>query len=189
MSLLEEIRSYHPANEQEERDRALMLQYMAHATDYLKRENPIAHFTASLWTVNRQRTKTLMAYHNIYQSWAWIGGHADGVEDLRSVALRELREETGVTSGRLVSEDIFSLEIMTVDGHEKHGSYVSSHLHMNVTYLAEANEAEALTVNRAENQAVQWWPLEDALKAATEPWVVNRIYRKLAERCADFPAG
>ena len=24
------------------------------------------------------RTKVLMCYHNIYDSWSWLGGHADG---------------------------------------------------------------------------------------------------------------
>lgn len=89
--------------------------------NYLERENKIAHFTTSIWTVNKERTKTLMVYHNIYDSWSWIGGHADGVEDLRSVALRELQEETGVRNAFLVSTGIFSLEILTVDGHEKKG--------------------------------------------------------------------
>ena len=42
-------------------------------------------------------------------------------------------EETGVTEIRAISEDIFSLEILTVDGHEKRGVYVPSHLHLNVS--------------------------------------------------------
>ena len=147
------------------------------------RENLIAHFTVSLWTVNQARTKTLMVYHNIYQSWSWIGGHADGIEDLCSVAMRELQEETGVSNASLVSRDIFSLEILTVDGHIKKGVYVPSHLHLNVTYLAEADENEKLVVNEEENQAVKWWTFEEALKASTEPWFVENVYKKLIERC------
>lgn len=183
MGLFEAIRDYQPVNGQEAQDKEVMLRYLACNDDCLVRDNKIAHFTASIWTVNRERTKTLMVYHNIYKSWSWIGGHADGVEDLPAVALRELQEETGVRSGSLVSRSIFSLEILNVEGHEKKGHYVPSHLHLNVTYLAEADEKEALTVNEAENQAVRWWSLEDALKVPNEPWFVERIYPKLIDKC------
>ena len=183
MGLFEDIKNYKPVNEQEAHDREVMLRYIQCSDDYLERKNEIAHFTTSIWTVNSQRTKTLMVYHNIYDSWSWIGGHADGEEDLASVALRELREETGVRHARLVSPKIFSLEILTVDGHIKKGSYVSSHLHLNVTYLAEADESEPLTANPAENQAVKWWSFEDALKVPNEPWFVKNIYSKLIEKC------
>ena len=155
---------------------------MAHHTDYLSRENHTAHFTASIWTVNPARTKTLMVYHKIYDSWSWIGGHADGAEDLRAVALRELQEETGVRHAILVRPDIFSLEILTVDGHLKKGNYISSHLHLNITFLAEADENETLVVNENENQAVQWWSFEEALQVSTEPWFVTWIYQKLIDK-------
>lgn len=178
MSLYDDIKRYNPVNEQEERDKEIMLKYIENNPDYLDRTNMIGHFTTSIWTVNKDRTKTLMAYHNIYDSWAWIGGHADGIEDLAAVALRELEEETGVKNAKLVSNDIYSLEILTVDGHVKRGKYVPSHLHLNVTYLAEADENEALKVNEEENQAVKWWTLEDALKVSKEPWMVENIYKK-----------
>ena len=142
MSLFEEIERYQPVNEQEAQDKEVMLRYMAQNRDCFERENRIAHMTASIWTVNRERTKTLMVYHNIYRSWSWIGGHADGEEDLAAVAMRELWEETGVRGASLVSRDIFSLEVLTVEGHEKRGEYVPSHLHLNVTYLAEADDRE-----------------------------------------------
>ena len=183
MGLYEDIKNYSPINEQEERDKAVMLQYMQENSNYLDRANQIAHFSASVWTINKEHTKTLMVYHNIYNSWSWIGGHADGVEDLRSVAMRELQEETGVKSGALISEDIFSLETLIVEGHEKRGIYVPSHLHLNVTYLAEADEKEELMIQEEENSAVKWWTFEEALKVPNEPWMVERIYKKLIEQC------
>ena len=183
MSLFQEIENYEPLNEQEARDKEVMLKYILNNENCLMRENLIAHFTVSLWTVNQARTKTLMVYHNIYQSWSWIGGHADGIEDLCSVAMRELQEETGVSNASLVSSDIFSLEILTVDGHIKKGAYVPSHLHLNVTYLAEADENEKLVVNEEENQAVKWWTFDEALEVSTEPWFVENVYKKLIERC------
>ena len=180
--LLQQIEKYTPYNEQEEADKTMMLQYMREHPDCLYRENLVGHFTTSIWTVNKERTKTLMVYHNIYQSWSWVGGHADGEADLCAVALRELQEETGVGNAVLVNDDIFSLEILTVNGHIKKGKYVPCHLHFNITYLAEADEAEALTVRAEENQAVKWWSFEDAVKVSTEPWMVERIYRKLIEK-------
>ena len=75
------------------------------------------------------------------------------------VALRELEEETGVAGARLVPcgpGGIFSLEVLTVDGHEKRGRYVGSHLHLNVTYLAVASPEEPLRVKPDENSGVRW---------------------------------
>ena len=182
MNLYEQIQNYNPVNEQEIRDKEQMLRFMDQNSNYLVRENQIAHFTASIWTVNKERTKTLMVYHNIYDSWSWIGGHADGEEDLCAVAMRELQEETGVEHAKLVSDEILSLETLTVDGHMKRGKYVPSHLHCNLTFLAEADEREVLIVNADENQAVKWWTFEEALQVSNEPWMVEHVYKKLIEK-------
>lgn len=179
MNLQHQLEQYHPYNEQEQRDRAVMLQLLATQPDIFTRENQVAHMTASSWLLNRSHDKVLMIYHNIYHSWSWTGGHADGETDLLAVAKREAMEETGVTDIRAVTEDIFSIEILTVDGHEKKGVYVPSHLHLNVTYLLEADEEEVLRVKPDENSGVRWFSLEVALDACTEPWMIERIYRKL----------
>ena len=182
MSIRDDIARYAPFNEQEERDKAVILDFMDRHGDAFLRSNLTAHMTASAWVVNAARDRVLMVYHKIYDSWSWTGGHADGEEDLLSVAIREVREETGVQSVRPVSEEIYSLEILTVDGHEKRGKYVPSHLHLNVTYLLEADEHEALRICEAENSGVRWFTLDGALEASTEPWFVARIYKKLNEK-------
>lgn len=73
-NLLRQIREYRPYNEQEERDRAILLKWMESGCDILTRENETAHLTASAWVVSPDRKQVLMAYHNIYHSWAWLGG-------------------------------------------------------------------------------------------------------------------
>ena len=81
-----------------------------------------------------------------------------------------------------VKEDIYSLEILTVDGHEKRGVYVPSHLHLNVTYLLEADEQAVLRVKPDENSGVKWFSLEKALEACSEPWMIERVYKKLNQK-------
>ena len=182
MEIYEQIKAYRPWNEQERQDQVLILDFLRKNSDAFYRTNLLAHMTASAWVVNPQRSKVLMVYHRLYDSWSWAGGHADGEEDLLAVALREVREETGVQRLRPVTEEIYSLEVLTVDGHEKHGRYVPSHLHLNVTYLLEAEEDQPLRVCAAENSGVALFSLADALSASTEPLFVERIYKKLNEK-------
>lgn len=180
--LIAQIEEYKPFNEQEEHDKELILSCLKEQPDIFTRENAVAHMTASAWIVNKDRTRVLMAYHNIYNSWSWLGGHADGETDLLKVALKEAAEESGVKNVRPVTDSIYSLEVLTVDGHVKRGSYVSSHLHLNVTYLLEADETDSLTVNEAENSDVSWFGLKEAVEASTEVWFQEHIYNKLNEK-------
>lgn len=182
MNLKEQIENYKPYNEQEEKDKETMLKYINTFDDVLTRNNEFGHFTASSWAVNKQRTKVLMIYHNIYKSWAWTGGHADGEENLLNVAIRELKEETGVKNVKVLNNNIFSLEIICVDGHVKREKYVSSHVHLNVTYLLEVDEEETLKIKEDENSGVKWVNIEDVEKVTDEKWVRENIYRKENEK-------
>lgn len=184
--LKEKIENYKPYNEQEKQDKKVMLDYINNFDNILTRENEFGHFTASSWVVNNQRTKVLMIYHNIYNSWTWTGGHADGEHDLLGTAVRELKEETGVTNVKVLKPDIFSLENICVNGHVKRGKYVSSHVHLNLTYLLEVDEKETLQIKEDENSGVRWIPIEDIDKYSTEPWMVEKVYKKLKEKLKDF---
>lgn len=180
--LRRQIERYVPYNEQEEVDRRIMLQYIDTFDNVLTRDNELGHFTASAWVVNKEKTKILMIYHNIYQSWAWTGGHADGEEDLLGVAIRELKEETGVKKVKILKKDIYSLENVCVNGHIKKGKYVGSHMHLNLTYLLEVEEDEVLKIKQDENSGVKWVPVEDVLKESNEKWISQNIYQKLNEK-------
>ena len=180
--LINQIEDYKQFNEQEKMDKLLLLNWIRNNDNAFSRENTVAHMTASAWVVNKDRSKVLMVYHNIYNSWSWLGGHADGETDLLSVALREVKEEAGITNVKPVSEEIFSLESLTVDGHVKKGNYISSHLHLNVTYLLEADSDEAVSIKADENSGVVWFSPEKALEKSTEPWFVANVYSKLLEK-------
>lgn len=182
MYLLEQLERYEPYNEQEARDRALLLRALREEADVFTRENDRMHMTASAWVTNEAHDGVLMAYHNIYDSWAWLGGHADGEEDLLAVALREANEESGIRAVP-VSRDIFSLEILHVAPHVKRGKFVCAHLHLNATYLLEADDQAPIRCKPDENSAVRWLDTAEVLAAVSEPAMLP-VYRKLMEKAA-----
>ena len=184
MDILTQIENYRPYNEQETRDKSVMLDCLNAFADIFTRDNALCHMTASAWVVNESFDRVLMAYHNLYDSWSWLGGHADGEEDLLSVALREVQEETGLTA-RPVSREIYSLEILPVEGHVKRQAYVAPHLHLNVSYLLQADERLPLRKKPDENSAVSWMGREEAIRESSEPYM-RRIYTKLNAKLARF---
>ena len=188
MALYDDIAAFSPGNAQERADQQEMLRYMRGHEDCFERSS-IAHMACSIWVVDPSCTQTLLVYHNIYDSWSWIGGHADGERDLAAVALRELSEETGVAHAALVDCGIYSLDVLTVDGHVKRGRYVSSHLHLNVTYLALASPRERIRIKPDENSGVRWVPLEQVIPLSTEPWICEHVYAKLIARLAEVDEG
>ncbi len=187
MEILEQIQRFRPWNAQEAQDRIELLRRLSSGEKLYTRDNTSAHLTASAWVVSPDRRQILLAYHNLYDSWAWLGGHADGERDLLSVALREVQEESGLKDVQPVSPEIYSLEILTVDGHEKRGAYVSSHLHLNVTFLLEADPKRPVRCKPDENSRVGWFNLAEGVAASSEPWFRERIYSKLNAKLTAFP--
>ncbi|MDY4948565.1 MAG: NUDIX hydrolase [Clostridium cadaveris] len=184
MSFIDDIKKYIPYCEQETMDKELIVKAVDSYDDILTRENIAMHITSSGYIINKNRDKVLMIYHKIYDSWAWTGGHADGDDDLLHVAIKEAQEETGLKNVKALDEDIFSLDVLTVDGHIKRGKYVSSHLHLNVTYLLEADEKEELKVNEDETKGVKWLPINELGTYCSEPYMVRMVYNKLNEKIA-----
>ncbi len=181
-NLKDSLEKYTPYNEQEEVERRIMLNYINDFDDVLTRQNEYGHFTSSAFVINKERTKMLMVYHKIYNSWTWVGGHSDGDSDLLYVAMKEAKEETGIKNVIPISKNIYSLELINVNGHEKRGRYVGSHVHLNVTYLLEADENEEIHIKEDENSDVKWVTIGDILNVTSEVWVRDRVYAKIIDK-------
>lgn len=186
MDLYKELLNYTPFNPQEENDKKILLHWLSTEQDIYNRTNETAHLTVSAWVVSPDRKQVLMIYHNLYNSWSWMGGHADGEHDLLKVARKEVEEESGISNLTLLSPDIFSIEILCVDGHEKKGKYVSSHLHLNITYLFEANPNDSIRIQPDENSDVGWIDVDEISIKCSEPWFVQRIYSKLIAKSKNY---
>jgi 8-oxo-dGTP pyrophosphatase MutT (NUDIX family) len=166
----------------EVREREMILSLIARDGDaVLSRKNDFAHMTASSIIVSRDRKRTLMAYHKIYNSWAWTGGHADGESDFEAIARREAQEETGISGLVRLGDGAASVEILPVWAHVKRGQHVGSHLHLNVSYLFEADDALSLRVAEDENSAVGWIEVDKLEEYVSEPLMLP-VYKKLLDR-------
>lgn len=180
------IKNYKPINEQEISDKNLILDlYNTYGDNLLSRDTIIAHITVSAWITNKTMDKVLMNYHNIYKNWGWLGGHADGMDDLLQVAKKEIYEESGLSNITPLTTNIISLEALPVVSHIKNGKFVSSHIHLNVTYLFMANEEDMLVVNRNEGSGLKWVIKEEA-PIITHEEQMKPIYIKLNNRIDEY---
>lgn len=177
---IEMIKSYKPYNEQEEKDKQFFIE-CENIEQILTRDNERCHLTSSAVVVNKQRTKMLCIYHNIYNSWTWVGGHADGDDDMLYVAKKEAGEETSIKNIKVLIDKPIAIDSLPVAGHVKRGKYVPAHSHLNVTYLFEADDTEKIQIKADENSNVAWLSFEEILKFTTEPHM-KPVYRKIFDR-------
>ena len=176
------IADFIPGCEQEESDKRVILDYIRRFPDtVLSRENEIAHITSSGFAMNPALNKALLIHHDIMGKWAWTGGHADGDAELLRVAIREAREETGVLDIHPLFEDIASVDILTVAGHERRGRYVSAHLHLSVAYILICGEVQPIRAKAGENTGAAWFGADYFTSEHFDAGDVH-LYGKLIER-------
>lgn len=177
---IEAFNSYQPKNEQEARDLALIIDFLNRNEDALDRTNLCAHVTSSAFVCNPSLTKVLFAYHHIYDSWAWVGGHNDGDPDLLKVAIKEAIEETGNQTIRPYMDEIFTVDVIYVKNHIKHGIYVPDHLHLNATFLLIADEDAEMKHNPREHKGLKWFDLDEVFHHISEERMIP-VYKKAFE--------
>lgn len=178
----EMIRNYEPQNAQEIEEKAMTLDYINRYGDFLlDREQRIAHMTASGIVLNEEMDHMLMIHHNIYNTWAWTGGHADGDDNLYEVAYREVKEETGIEEIKPLTEEALSIDILPVLGHVRRGKFVGTHLHINMTYVFIGDMMSKVRHKADENSGVKWVPVDQLDQFSNEPYLIG-VYEKIIKR-------
>lgn len=186
MDFLSFLKSYKAYNEEEEAERLAFVQFLeAFGDKAYERDNLVGHFSSSAWIVNKDRSKVLMVFHNMYKTWAWVGGHADGEKDLLAVALKETGEETGLEKVQPVLACPIDLNMMVVHNHYKRGKFVPRHLHPNVVYLLEADENEPIRIKEDENSGVAWVPTEKVGDYVSNEYTIV-YYKRIMEKIKKY---
>lgn len=177
---IEMIKKYTPFCEQEEKDKQFFID-CEKIEQILTRENERCHLTSSVFLVNKTHDKVLCIFHNIYQSWTWVGGHADGDDDMLYVAEKETAEETSLKHFKAIFDTPFSIESLPVQSHVKRGKFVPAHVHLNVTYLFEADELEVIKIKADENSNIAWLTFDELISKSTEAHMIP-VFKKIVAK-------
>lgn len=141
--------------------------------DAFERTRRAGHVTASAFVVDAAHDHVVLTHHAKLDCWLQLGGHCDGVRDPLAVALREAREESGLTAIRMARRDVFDIDIHEVPAHGD----MPPHLHYDVRYLLVADISEPLRQS-AESRDLAWVPLSRLADFTDKPSVLV-LKRKL----------
>ena len=172
--LLEEYIAAYP----NEKSAINMLEFFNKDENCFQKDNQKGHFTGSAWVVTPDKSQVLMTHHKKLDMWLQLGGHADGIDDLISVAIREAKEESGFDNFVLVSEKIFDLDIHEIPAI----SEGPIHLHYDIRFLLEADPKDNRIVVSDESHDVRWIPLDKVVKLNPE----NSMHRMVKKTSALF---
>ena len=184
MDFLSSLQNYVPFDAIDAESKQFIIDfYNKHDGNIFTRDNSEGHMCACCWVVNPNRDKVLMAHHNLFNSFAWMGGHADGDTDLARVARKELEEESGLVHYRQFP-DIFLTCILGSEAHVKNGRIVENHQHPVFVYLFEADEQERVRPQEGENTSVKWLSAENIAEfmSMKEQEIVLSIYKRVMDK-------
>ncbi|OEJ99488.1 NUDIX hydrolase [Roseivirga misakiensis] len=143
------------------------------APDCFLRSSLKAHFTASAWVIDPEFNEALLTHHVKLNRWLQLGGHADGDEDLLNVSKKELSEESGLTSFKPYTTEIFDIDIHTIPERKN----VPEHEHFDVRFLFMADKAEEIKFNHESNE-VAWVSLSEIPALCNENDSILRMIEK-----------
>ncbi len=147
-----------------------MIRFVEMHEDCLLRSCGPGHLTGSAWIVDATRKRTLLTHHRKLDKWLQLGGHADGDPDLLAVALREAREESGLTRLRAVSAEIFDVDRHWIP--ERKGE--PGHYHYDLRFMIEADESEPLVVT-SESKDLGWIDVADVVRLNPEESMARMV--------------
>ena len=148
-----------------------MLNFFDNYNGCFEKDNLPGHFTGSAWIISPNKNKILMTHHKKLNMWLQLGGHADGEKDLKSVAIKEAKEESGFKNFSILSEEIFDLDIHNIEPMNEE----PKHLHYDVRFLLEADPNEQNIIISEESHDVKWIHLDDVLKYNSEESIFRMV--------------
>lgn len=166
---------YNPTDKEEHLFKSQFIELLAHQ-DAFQRNHLPGHLTASSWIIDSSKEFVLLTHHAKLNKWLQPGGHADGNENLLSVALREAEEETGLKNFNLVHPEIFDIDIHIIPARKE----FPEHFHFDVRYLLQTDRQDALILSE-ESHALAWIRSNDVPRVSEGNRSMIRMTNKVSE--------
>ena len=146
--------------------------FVSEKKDCFHRTLKEGHVTGSAWVVNETGRKVLLTHHKKLGRWLQMGGHADGESDILAVALREVKEESGLDKVEPISREIFDIDIHMIP---QTGSE-AEHFHYDIRFALVNLGNEEFVVSE-ESHDLCWVEISD-LSEFTKDESMLRMARK-----------
>ncbi|MET4783071.1 NUDIX domain-containing protein [Glaciihabitans sp. UYNi722] len=138
----------------------------------LQRDGGPEHVTASCFAFSPDFDRVLLCFHRKGGFWVQFGGHIESHDtSIASAAIREAREESGITELSLLSGSIADL-----DRHNLQSGF-SCTAHWDVGFVAIAATDAQVAVSD-ESEDVRWFPCQ-ALPTTVPPGLRERLDKVL----------
>lgn len=133
------------------------------------------HVTGSAWVVDSAGSKVLLTHHRKLGKWLQLGGHSDGDPDTLAVAMREAREESGL-SVQPIGEAVLDIDIHTIPARKRE----PAHLHYDVRFALRALSTGCLRVG-PESIDLAWIDIKDLARLTGEESMLRMARKYLAD--------
>lgn len=173
--LLKLLKKFEPLDDLEGIAKQQMIDFLGQEKECFERSCQHGHFTGSCWLENYDGSLCLLTKHLKARIWLQLGGHADGVEDLLDVALREAREESGLTELVPLSKEIFDLGV-----HPTNFKNEQSHIHYDVRFIIKSTKDEEI-VKSEESLDLRWFK-KNISSLPTKNYYIRRMFKKWQEK-------
>ncbi|MGI6873809.1 NUDIX hydrolase [Amycolatopsis sp. 3B14] len=171
------LEGYTARDETENADVARIREVLATAADPFSRQIPL-HVTGSAVIVHPESRRVLLRWHQRQQAWLQVGGHGDpGETDPLVIALREGREETGLTDLRpWPTADLLHAVVVPVPAKGTE----PAHEHADLRFVLATGQPEAARPEKPD-APLKWLPLDEAIDAVSED-NLRETLRRVQER-------
>ncbi len=173
VSLLHSIHHYQTPYQEEIKLKDRFVDLLAHPRAFFRDHLP-GHITASSWIIDHTGGYALLTHHAKLNRWLQPGGHADGEENVVSVAQREANEETGLTSLQLILPGIFDLDIHPIPARKD----FPQHDHYDIRFLIQGNKNENFIISD-ESKDLKWIPIIEIAKKTQNNLSILRMAAKV----------